>query len=139
MDRQYGPGPPRREQYLAGFSISRLLCAINLLTFTYLSYLPPNGSSERCLCALASLTGASGVPYALTFPRKTNGALSLWTHRVAGRQRDDPAALTHARGEKGSVEGEGVDVRDGEMVRRSRRHNDVRAVEGGLGVVLVKR
>jgi hypothetical protein len=87
---------------------------------------------------------SSGVPYALTFLRKTNGALSLRAHKVAGKHRDDPIALTYARGEKGSMERERT-WGTGEMVRRWRWHNDVRTgvllfgtLAGGLGVALAK-
>lgn len=83
-----------RTQYLAGFYISRPLCLLNGLTFGYLSYAAPVASPERTLYLLAALLASSGVPYALTVLRRTNGALSLRAHKVVGRERDDPIALT---------------------------------------------
>lgn len=100
-----------RTQYLAGFYISRPLCVVNLLTFGYLSYTSPPGLASRSLYLLAALTSASGVPYALTFLRKTNGALSRRAHRVAGRHGDDPIALTYARRRGGVWSGRGLGAR----------------------------
>lgn len=134
-----------RTQYLAGFYISRPLCVLNGLTFGYLAYTAPLGSPGRTLYFLAALISSSGVPYALTLLRRTNGALSLRAHKLAGRHRDDPIALTYARGDMGAVAME-KDWETKEMIERWRWHNNVRTAIlllgtalGGLGVGLSKR
>lgn len=134
-----------RTQYLAGFNISRPLCIINGLTFGYLSYSAPSASPERTLYLLSALMSSFGVPYALTFLRKTNGALSLRAHKVAGKHRDDPIALTYARSDVGAI-GREKDWKTREMVQRWRWHNNIRTgilvlgtILGGLGVGLSKR
>lgn len=134
-----------RTQYLAGFHISRPLCVVNGLAFTYLSYIAPPASWERKLYLLAAMMSSSGVPYALTFLRKTNGALSLRAHKVAGKHWDDPIALTYARHETGAMEREKT-WKTVDMVERWRWHNDVRTgilllgtVLGGLAVGLSRR
>ena len=105
-----------RTQYLCGFYISRPLCAINLVCFLYLAFSssPPAISnsaylSPKSLYILAALLSASGVPYALTFLRRTNGALSIRAKRLAGLGEDPTAiALTYAASERRSLEREGA-------------------------------
>jgi hypothetical protein len=134
-----------RTQYLAGFYISRPLCVLNGLTFSYLAYTAPVASPERTLYFLAALLSSSGVPYALTLLRRTNGALSLRAHKVAGKHRDDPIALTYARGDAGAMERE-REWTTREMAERWKWHNNFRTgilllgtLLGGLGVGLSKR
>lgn len=134
-----------RTQYLAGFYISRPLCVINGLTFGYLSYSAPSASPERTLYLLSALISSSGVLYALTFLRKTTGALSLRAHKVAGKHRDDPIGLTFARSDAGAM-GREKDWKTREMVERWRWHNNRRTgilvlgtILGGLSVGLSKR
>lgn len=124
-----------RSQYLAGFYVSRPLCIVIGLTFGYLSYVAPLASPERTLYFLAALLSSSGVPYALTFLRRTNGALSLRAHKVAGKHRDDPIALTYARADRGAIERE-KNWRTKDLVERWSWHNHIRTGILVLGTVL---
>lgn len=95
---------------------------------------------------IAALSSASGVPYALTFLRRTNGALSIRAKRLAGPGEDPTAmALTYASHERRSLEREGAkewaDSRV--LVGRWCWHNWVRTgilvlgtVIGAVGVVV---
>lgn len=124
-----------RRQYLAAFYISRPLCILNFVSFGYLCYSSLAESLERTLYGLAGLLSSSGMTYALTFLRRTNGALSLGADKVVGRHRVDPLALTYARGEKGSVKRE-KGWKTEEMVKRWRWHNNVRTAMLMLGTLL---
>ncbi|KAK5273879.1 hypothetical protein LTR99_000866 [Exophiala xenobiotica] len=85
------------------------------------------------LYTLGAAFNASGVPYALTFLRRTNGALSRRADRLAG-PGNGAMALTYAFNEKRSVERD----RDrkfsstAELVRRWQWHNSVR-----IGILVV--
>jgi len=90
----------------------------------------------RWLYIFAALATASGVPWALTLLRRTNGALSIRSKRLAGTY-DSPAAkswgqpmcITYASHEKPSIERESQDAnyRDTRaLVGRWRWHNDLR-------------
>lgn len=114
-----------RTQYLRGFYISRPLCALNALAFGYLAYASAS-STVRAMHILAAVLTASGVPYALTLLRRTNGALSIRAKKVAGDGEDPTAmALTYARHEKRSIDRERSWSIE-ELVRRWQWHNSVR-------------
>ncbi|KAI1618362.1 hypothetical protein EDD36DRAFT_29373 [Exophiala viscosa] len=123
-----------REQYLCGFYISRPLCLINGLSFGYLAYLHDESTLLRYLYVIAAITNASGVPYALTFLRRTNGALARRAHRLAG-PGINVMALTYAFNEKRSVE---LDAKYStvELVRRWQWHNSVRTAVLILGTIV---
>ncbi|KAJ9502022.1 hypothetical protein H2202_002086 [Exophiala xenobiotica] len=112
--------------YLYISQVSRPLCLINALSFGYLAYHAPQ-KLLTSLYTLAAAFNASGVPYALTFLRRTNGALSRRADRLAG-PGNGAMALTYAFNEKRSVERD----RDrkfsstAELVRRWQWHNSVR-------------
>ncbi|KAK4936082.1 hypothetical protein LTR10_022984 [Elasticomyces elasticus] len=88
----------------------------------------------RYLYIIAAITNASGVPYALTFLRRTNGALARRAHRLAG-QGVNVMALTYAFNEKRSVE---LDAKSStvELVRRWQWHNSVRTAVLILGTIV---
>lgn len=76
------------------------------------------------------------MPYALTFLRRTNGALSIRAKKVAGEGEDPGAmALTYAVRDRGSIERE-RSWGTGEMVRRWQWHNSVRTGILVVGTVL---
>jgi hypothetical protein len=142
-----------RTQYLRGFYISRPLCAINLFGFLYLAFTTPatthlTGTKTTNLASVmyitAALLSASGVPYALTFLRRTNGALSIRAKKLAGPGEDPTAmALTYASGEARSLEREREWKETTRLVRRWQWHNSVRTwvlvvgtVIGAVGLVL---
>ena len=102
---------------------------------------------------IAALTTASGVPWALTFLRRTNGALSIRTKRVAGpfdragaSDHGQPLCITYASHERASFARERDDPKyksSKDLVSRWRWHNDLRtgvlilgAVSGAVAVVL---
>ena len=94
----------------------------------------PASSLARTLFVLAALSTASGVPYALTFLRRTNGALSRRADKLAG-PGSGALALTYAFNEKRSI------VREKkwstkEMVLRWKWHNEVRTAILTLGLML---
>lgn len=101
------------------------------------SILAPESSLLRTLYVLASVTNASGVPYALTFLRRTNGALSRKANKLAGPgpKNGKIMALTYAFNEDRSV------ARDKEMntsqaIERWSWHNYIRTVVLVLGTIL---
>lgn len=100
------------------------------MTFSYLAYHAQASSLSRALYILAAITNASGVPYALTFLRRTNGALSIRSDRLAGPPRGpwkDAMALTYAFDEQRSRRRE-EEWRTEKLVRRWQWHNGVRTV-----------
>jgi len=123
-----------RDQYLHGFYISRPLCAIDGLSWGYLAYAAPPSSLARTLYVLAALSTASGVPYALTFLRRTNGALSIRAEKLAG-PGNGAIALTYAFNEKRSIDRERT-WSTKELVLRWKWHNEVRTAVLILGTML---
>jgi hypothetical protein len=110
---------------LRGFYISRPLCFFNAIGFGYLAR-QSSSSTTRALHIIAAVLTASGVPYALTFLRRTNGALSIRAKKVAGDGEDPTAiALTYARHEERSIDRERAWSTE-ELVRRWQWHNSVR-------------
>jgi Domain of unknown function (DUF1772) len=83
---------------------------------------------------LAALSTASGVPYALTFLRCTNGALSIRADKLAG-PGNGAIALTYAFNEKRSIEREKM-WSTKELVLRWKWHNEVRTAVLILGTML---
>ena len=83
---------------------------------------------------LAALSTASGVPYALSFLRRTNGALSRRAHKLAG-PGSGAVALTYAFDEKRSVDRE-KEWSTEELVLRWKWHNEVRTAVLILGTML---
>ncbi|OCT48984.1 hypothetical protein CLCR_05039 [Cladophialophora carrionii] len=100
-------------------------------------YLMGYYSFLRTLYILAAVTSASGVPYALTFLRRTNGALSRKAHRLAGPgpNNGQVMALRYAFNERRSVE---RDQRMGtaEAIERWSWHNYVRTWVLVLGTIV---
>jgi hypothetical protein len=93
---------------------------------------------------------ASGPPYALTFLRRTNGALSIRSRKLAGPYyprgtsgydkkggEARPSPLTYSVQDERSIERERSDeFKDtAALVRRWGWHNDIRAVILGIGTV----
>ncbi|KAJ9610440.1 hypothetical protein H2200_005217 [Cladophialophora chaetospira] len=117
--------------------ISRPMCIVNGLSFGYLAYHSPESSLIRTLYILAALTSASGVPYALTLLRRTNGALSRKANRFAGPgpKNGQIVALTYAFNEGRSIE---RDQRMGtaETVERWSWHNYIRTWVLVLGTMV---
>ncbi|ETI26150.1 hypothetical protein G647_02927 [Cladophialophora carrionii CBS 160.54] len=126
-----------RYQYLMGYYISRPMCIVNGLSFGYLAYQATESSFLRTLYILAAVTSASGVPYALTFLRRTNGALSRKAHRLAGPgpNNGQVMALRYAFDERRSVD---RDQRMGtaETIERWSWHNYVRTWVLVLGTIV---
>ncbi|OQU93787.1 hypothetical protein CLAIMM_00257 isoform 2 [Cladophialophora immunda] len=116
-----------------GFHISRPMCVINGLSFGYLAYHAPEGSLLRYLYILAASASASGVPYALTFLRRTNGALSRKADRLAGPGGGE-MALTYAFNEKRSIDRDRK-MSTEEAIKRWQWHNYVRTWVLVLGTV----
>ncbi|KIX01621.1 uncharacterized protein Z518_09347 [Rhinocladiella mackenziei CBS 650.93] len=138
--------------------ISRPLCAMNALSFGYLAHrglesshlssaediqylqsltdlipaLP--ASLVRFLYIAAAVSTASGVPYALTFLRRTNGALSIRSEKLAG-PGNGVMALTYAFNEKRSIDRE-KKMSTVELVRRWQWHNSIRTVVLVVGTIL---
>ncbi len=83
---------------------------------------------------MAAATTASGVPYALTFLRRTNGALSIRSDRLAG-PGNGALALTYSRDEGRSVAREKTWTTV-ELVRRWQWHNNVRTTVLVLGTLV---
>jgi len=77
---------------------------------------------------------ASGVPYALTFLRRTNGALSIRSEKLAG-PGNGAIALTYAFNEKRSIDREKA-WSTKELVLRWKWHNEVRTAILTLGTML---
>ena len=129
--------------YLKGFYISRPLCIINLLTFGFLAYQTQSQSPSRALYILSALLNSSGVPYALTLLRRTNGALAIRAKKLCGPGPDPRAmALTYAFNEERSRKRE-KEWSTIELVKRWQWHNAVRTwilvvgtVLGGIGVAM---
>ena len=110
-----------------------------------------SGSLRQLLYIIAALTTASGVPWALTALRRTNGALSIRAKRHMGPYNEpdnQPLCLTYASREKASVDRERNDPKyksTKALVNRWRWHNDLRTallvlgtVVGAIGIVLEK-
>jgi len=160
-----------RHQYVDGAAFSRPCCVVNAISFGYLAYQGQSSSAIRHPCrsqlALASISSnrsafplhllyvvaalatASGVPWALTALRRTNGALSIRTKRLSGSYKNSnsqPLCITYASGERASFDREGKDPKfrtSKALVNRWRWHNDLRTallvcgtVIGAIAVVL---
>ncbi|KIW65334.1 hypothetical protein PV04_07603 [Phialophora macrospora] len=126
-----------RHQYLMGFYISRPMCIVNGLSFGYLAYQATESSFLRALYILAAVMNASGVPYALTFLRRTNGALSRKANRLAGPgpKNGQIMALVYAFNEQRSIERD-QRMRTAEAIERWSWHNYVRTWVLVLGTVV---
>lgn len=83
---------------------------------------------------LAAISTASGVPYALTFLRRTNGALSIRAEKLAG-PGNGAIALTYAFNEKRSIDREKT-WSTKELVLRWKWHNEVRTAILILGTMI---
>jgi hypothetical protein len=94
----------------------------------------PSSSLARALYAIAAVSTASGVPYALTFLRRTNGALSIRSEKLAG-SGNGALALTYAFNEKRSIDREKA-WSTKELVLRWKWHNEVRTAILTLGTML---
>ena len=85
---------------------------------------------------LAALLSASGVPYALTFLRRTNGALSIRADKLAG-PGNGALALTYAFHEARSIQREkAARWSTKELVLRWNWHNQVRTAVLVVGTLL---
>ena len=94
----------------------------------------PKGSLLRTLYVIAAVMNASGVPYALTFLRRTNGALAIRADKLAG-PGNGVIALTYAFTEKRSIDRE-KKFSTVQLVRRWQWHNSVRTVILALGTIM---
>lgn len=106
--------------------------------------------SLRLLYIVAAISSAAGVPWALTALRRTNGALSIRSKRLAGlftgEIGSEPLCITYASTEKAALRREGEDGKyktTEALIRRWKWHNDLRtvllifgAVAGALAVAL---
>lgn len=101
---------------------------------TNLESTAPEGSLVRLLYIAAAVMNASGVPYALTFLRRTNGALSRRSERLAG-PGNGVMALTYAFNEKRSIERDRK-FSTVELVKRWQWHNNIRTGVLVLGTVI---
>lgn len=83
------------------------------------------------------MTNASGVPYALTLLRRTNGALSRKAHRLAGPgpKNGQIIALTYAFNEDRSIQRDQA-MGTAEAVERWSWHNYLRTWVLVLGVLV---
>lgn len=113
----------------------------------------PPASLTKLLYIIAGVTTASGVPWALTLLRRTNGALSIRARRLAGKyfaggeegEKNGecelrPMAITYAssegrsiRRENGSEDSRWKDTRA--LVERWRWHNDLRTLVLTVGMM----
>jgi len=99
-------------------------------------------SRLQLLYIVAALTTASGVPWALTALRRTNGALSIRAKRYLGPYNEpnsQPLCITYASREKASIDRELNDPKyksTKALVNRWRWHNDLRTVLLVLGTVV---
>ncbi|KAI9732893.1 MAG: hypothetical protein M1834_003833 [Cirrosporium novae-zelandiae] len=110
-----------RDQFLAGYRISIPLCLINGLGFGYLAY-------------MAAATTSSGIPFAWTFLRHVNGALSIRSDKVAG-PGNESIALTYSRNEKWSKDTEARNSTK-DLVLMWKKFNDARTVVLILGTIV---
>lgn len=94
----------------------------------------PSSSLIRHLYTLAAILNASGVPYALTLLRRTNGALSRRAERLAG-PHPPVMALTYAFDENRSVERDRT-FTTVDLVRRWMWHNSVRTAVLAVGTII---
>lgn len=150
-----------RSQYIDGAAFSRPCCAINIVSFIYLAYTagsvysPILGVPLSTLYIIAAVLSGSGVPWALTLLRRTNGALSIRSKRECGLWRNDlngqPWCITYASQEAGALEREkGANGQEKykstkALVQRWKWHNDLRTaallagvVTGAIAVVMDK-
>lgn len=85
---------------------------------------------------LATLSNASGVPYALTFLRTTNGALSIRAKRLLGdyRKGNEPMCNTYASNESAPAAREKApEWTTRRLILHWKWHNECRAVVLVLG------
>ncbi|KAK5094107.1 hypothetical protein LTS08_008736 [Lithohypha guttulata] len=137
-----------RYQYVDGAAFSRPCCLINALSFGYLAYqagsvVTPNLRIPlQYLYIIAAFASASGVPWALTLLRRTNGALSIRSKRLAGPYNDpfnQPLCITYASHERGAVDREGKDPQyktAKALINRWKWHNDLRTALLILGTIV---
>lgn len=140
-----------RSQYIDGAAFSRPCCAVNIISFVYLAYTarsiysPALGVPLYLLYIIAAVLSGSGVPWALTLLRRTNGALSIRSKRECGLWKNDPKGqpwcITYASEETGALERE-KSVRGQEvykdtkaLVLRWKWHNDLRTIALLAGVI----
>ena len=166
---EYGSGDEKtmlaqwRYQFVDGAAFSRPCCLVNAVSFGYLAYhgkfilickflimtfmVAPDVTvfgmtSIRSLYILAAVSSASGVPWALTALRRTNGALSIRSKRLAGlftaSPSSEPMCITYASNEKGSLDREGKDPKyktSKTLINRWKWHNNLRTVLLILGTI----
>lgn len=100
-----------------------------------------SNSVLRCIYVFAAIASASGVPWALTALRRTNGALSIRSERNVGpygKPNNQPLCVTYASDEKASIERESKDPRyksSKALINRWKWHNDLRTAVLILGIL----
>lgn len=136
-----------RYQYIKGAAFSRPCCIINAFSFGYLAYHTTQTISGatiplRLLYVIAALSSASGVPWALTALRRTNGALSIRSKRILGpfeSPSGQPMCITYASHESASLARERDDpnyTSTKALVMRWKWHNDLRTIVLVLGAAI---
>ena len=109
---------------------------LNATSFTYLAYTSPPRSFQQALYLTALLTTSSGIPWAWTFLRPTNGALAIRAKKLAGAgEWPDAPALTYALHLESA---RGLERRESTrgLVKRWKWINEVRTAVLVLGTVL---
>src|SRR3569833_87234 len=100
----------------------------------------PPSSLLRTLYTIAAVFSSSGVPYALTFLRRTNGALSIRSKSVLGPfggSDGQPIALTYANNDSGSIERERSPAWPSRrLIEHWTWHNNIRSFFLVLGTVV---
>ena len=95
----------------------------------------------RSIYIVAAILTASGVPWALTALRRTNGALSIRTERKVGpygNPNSQPMCTTYASGEAASKKRESKDHKYKSakaLINRWKWYNDLRAAVLILGTL----
>jgi hypothetical protein len=108
---------------------------VNLAAFSYLALVSSSRLAQILYLASAVAT-TSGILHALTFLRRTNGALSIRAKKVAGPGEDPTAlAVTYASSEKRSIERE-AEWSSMDLVRRWQWHNNIRTAVLIVGMLM---
>ncbi|KAK5080747.1 hypothetical protein LTR05_008452 [Lithohypha guttulata] len=103
---------------------------------------PNLGIPLQYLYIIAAIASASGVPWALTLLRRTNGALSIRSKRLAGPYNDpisQPLCITYASHEQGAMKRESDDPKyktAKALINRWKWHNDLRTALLILGTIV---
>ncbi len=112
-------------------------CRVRVINTASPSYL------LRALYAVAAAFNASGVLYALTFLRRTNGALSIRSRRMLGPLGGNaaaaiqPVALTYASSDAGSIEREkSLEWTTRRLIERWWWHNNIRTAVLVVGTLV---